>query len=194
MISPAVYPTNDLMIRNALKKKLGKEFSDEGRTKIVEEFGIHHGEVRADVAVINGKLHGYELKSDLDTFNRLPNQIRYYNLIFDKITLVVGKTHIYKAIYTVPDWWGIKLAKLNKKNHVQFVEIREAYQNTTQSSLAIAQLLRKDEIISVLAEKGIRKGLKSKPCSFLYQVLIQNFSLEDLKDTVRSKLKDRFSV
>jgi len=194
MISSAIYPTNDLQIRNALKKKLGKEFSDEASTKIVEEFGIHHGEVRADVAVINGKLHGYELKSDLDTFNRLPNQIKYYNLIFDEITLVVGKTHIHKAIYTVPDWWGIKLAKINKKNRVQFIQIREANQNTSQNNHAIAQLLRKEEIISVLAERGVHKGLSSKSCSFLYQVLIENFSFDDLKNTVRTKLKDRFST
>jgi hypothetical protein len=59
--------------------------------RIIEELGVVHGKSRIDIAVINGLMHGYEIKSDKDTLQRLPEQMNMYNSVFNKVTLVVGK-------------------------------------------------------------------------------------------------------
>ena len=61
------------------------------KVRIIEELGVKHGTARVDIAVVNGIMHGYEIKSDKDTLQRLPRQISTFNPIFDQLTLVVGK-------------------------------------------------------------------------------------------------------
>ena len=86
-----IISTNDTLIRSALKKFLTNHHAQDEKVRIIEEFGVQHGTARVDIAVINGIIHGYEIKSDQDTLRRLPRQMGVFNLVFDKITLVVGK-------------------------------------------------------------------------------------------------------
>jgi hypothetical protein len=98
----------DIHIRTALKSKLLSHYAKDPSTLIVDELGLRHGAARVDVAVINGVIHGFELKSDCDTLKRLPSQIKVYNSVLDRITLVVGNRHLKDSINLVPKWWGIK--------------------------------------------------------------------------------------
>src|SRR5690606_32363510 len=113
----------------------------------------NHGSVRADVAVINGIMDCYEIKSDRDTLQRLPEQIRAYNAVFDKVTLVVGFSHIYEALEIIPDWWGVKIAKTNTTGDVIFSTIREPVPNTNKDKDAIARLLWREEALRILEDK-----------------------------------------
>ena len=72
-----IVPTNDRIIRDALRIDLEKkleEYNLENKhsSKIFEEFRVQHGMARIDFAVINSIMHGFEIKSDLDTLERLP--------------------------------------------------------------------------------------------------------------------------
>ena len=102
----------DFDVRQAVLKSLRAEHSHDANTRIVEEMGIWSGSVRIDVAVINGELHGFELKSDRDTLARLESQAELYNQVFDRVTLVVGERHLDKAVSKIPDWWGVTRAAL----------------------------------------------------------------------------------
>ena len=101
-----VLPTNDLIIRSALKEDLRRRYARNKKLRIIEELGVQHGTARIDIAVVNGTMHGYEIKSDQDTLKRLPEQMDIFNSVFDKMTLIVGKNHLYEAINIVPDWGG----------------------------------------------------------------------------------------
>src|SRR5689334_21519972 len=97
----------DKDVRHAVRRHLTELHTGEFDTRIVEEMGIWSGSVRIDLAVINGELSGYELKSDRDTLERLPLQSRLYSRVFDKVTLVASGRHLDKAAGRIPDWWGI---------------------------------------------------------------------------------------
>ena len=123
--------TNDKIIRVALRNVLDKDLKEYRAesgypAEIFEELGVRHGAARIDIAVINGFMHGYEIKSDSDTLERLPGQMNEFNAVFDKMTLVVGKRHLYDAINIIPDWWGIIVAKIDANCKVFFQTIREA--------------------------------------------------------------------
>jgi hypothetical protein len=177
--------TNDNIIRKAFLKFLGKKHNNDKKIRIIQEFSI--SDARIDIAVFNGIMHGYEIKSDVDTLKRLPQQINAYNSIFDRITLVVGKTHLYEAIKLVPDWWGIKLAKI-KNNKTVFYTIRTANKNPKQNSLSIANLLWKEETLALLKKNQALKGLASKPKRILCEKLTVVCSKEELNEYLRNRI------
>ena len=180
--------TNDKLIRNALKENLQKIHARDPKLRVVEEWGIKHGAARVDIAVINGSLNGYEIKSDRDTLLRLPEQMNIYNSVFDQMTLVVGKSHLYDAINLVPDWWGITIAKIDTDDAVVFNYIRKAKENTEQDNISIARLLWRGEALGILEEVGEARGLRSKPRHFIYKKLSSTFSQKDLGEKVREVL------
>jgi hypothetical protein len=180
--------TNDLIIRIALKEDLEKLHSQEEKLRIIEEFGVQHGTARVDVAVLNGTTHGYEIKSDQDTLRRLPEQMDVFNSVFDKITLVVGKNHLYEAVNIVPDWWGIIIAKVNTRGSIVFNYIRKEEFNKKQDSISIARLLWKKEALKILEEKGEAKGLYSKTRDLIYEKLATVFDQKTLGNKVREAI------
>ena len=78
---------NDPRLRRALKSKVLARYAKDPDTRIVDELGLRHGIARVDIAVVNGIIHGYELKSDKDNLKRLPHQIQIYGSVLDKVTL-----------------------------------------------------------------------------------------------------------
>lgn len=182
--------TSDKLIRSALKKQLELKFRKDPNAKIIEELGISHGAARVDIAVVNGVLHGYELKSDIDTLLRLPEQIKYYNSVFDQVTLVVGKNHLHEAIKLVPEWWGVKIAKYANRK-VIFQTIRESENNDKKNSVSIAKLLWRDEALELLQEVGCARGFRNKPRLEIYKQLANVVKQEDLALRVRDRLFSR---
>ncbi len=184
-------PTNDKLLRAALKEELRDTHRQEPQARIIEELGITHGAARVDIAVVNGNIHGYELKSDLDTLHRLPEQMRIYNSVLDQVTLVVGKNHLFEAINTVPEWWGIIVAKVIDSNGaISFCSIRKADENPEKNSVDIASLLWRDEALQILEEIGHSQGMRSKPRRVLYERLA---ALLD-QPTLRAKVRECLSL
>ena len=185
--------TTDPIIRVALKRELKEQYTDNNhKTKIIDELGLTHGTTRIDIAVVNGILHGYELKSDMDTLARLPFQIKLYNTVLDKITLVVGKNHLFSAIKIVPDWWGIIVAKVLKLDgEIIFHKIREPEDNPERDSVSIARLLWREEALELLEEINQAKGVRSKPRQLIYERLAQVLAQDTLREKVRQTLFNR---
>jgi len=93
-------------------KKGNRKYKD---TIIIDEFDLCSGLSRIDVAVVNGVIHGYEIKSEEDTLTRLPNQINYYNKSLEKISIITNKSHLKKIKKLVPNWWGVLTIKSDGK-------------------------------------------------------------------------------
>ena len=178
--------TNDTVIREELIKQLAKDYPNH---RIIPELGIWHGTVRIDVAVVNGTLRGFEIKSDRDTLDRLPDQMQAYNAIFDEVTLVVGSRHFVDAFQLVPEWWGIKTAHATADGSVCFNTIRDPKDNPEQDSISIARLLWRHEALEKLENLGKAGGIRSKPREVVYQRLAESQDLKPLKEYVWDVLK-----
>ena len=178
----------DKEIRIELKHLLKEEYKNIPNTLIVDELGLGHGQVRVDIAVINGVMHGYEIKSDKDKLDRLPEQMKEYNAVFDKLTLVVGRRHLYNAINIIPDCWGIVVVKIDINNKVVFHTIREAEDNQEQIGISIARLLWREEALQILEEQNKAAGVRSKPRELIYERLANELDTYSLKERVRYAL------
>lgn len=184
-------PTKDIEIRNALKRALLNQYSNHTDILIIEELGLRHGAARIDIALVNGELHGFELKSDSDTLMRLPEQVRLFNTVLDKITLVVGWKHLKSAIKLIPKWWGVKTASKNEEEFISFNDVRAAKINPICESLSIAKLLWKEEALSILSEIGKDGGVRSKTRLEIYKRLSESVNFDYLRKRVREHLKVR---
>lgn len=182
------YSTNDAVIRDILKNQLILKHSKDKTVRIIEELGVNHGSARVDIAVVNGILHGYEIKSDLDTLKRLPSQITAYNAVFDKITVVVGINHIQSAIDLIPEWWGISLVRKNSENGLYLSKIRDAETNENIDSISLARLLWRDEALALLESINAAKGVRAKTRKVIYEKLAEELSQYQLKQKVRETL------
>ena len=183
-----IVPTNDLIIRSALKKDLLNCHAQDEKVRIIEELGIQHGTARVDIAIINGIMHGYEIKSDLDTLQRLPEQMDVFNSVFDKMTLVVGKNHLYQAINMVPEWWGIIIAKINNNGSVILNVIREEEFNKNQDNVSVASLLWREEALKILVKNNEANGFYSKPRDLIYEKLASVLDQKTLSEEVRETI------
>jgi hypothetical protein len=187
----AFLKTRDIDIRTSLHFLLQKEHKHDPSTLILDELGLCQGDARIDVAVVNGAINGYEIKSESDTLERLPRQCAAYNKVFDTITILTASRFLDDIAEIIPEWWGIKQAEMNSDGVVMFLDIRAASKNMEIDPHALAQLLWKDEALDILKERGLQKGYLSKPRPVLWNVLVQNLDLQDIQDEVRKKLKAR---
>lgn len=183
----------ELDIRNALKSQLvdiNKRHAN-SEALILDEMGLCQGVVRADVVVVNGSLHGFEIKSAQDTLKRLPEQARIYNQVFDKVAIVAPENHLKKIENIVPGWWGLIEVVDSGESEFALKTLRRREQNPDINPYAVAQLLWRDEVIEVLAEHDLLRGFKSKPNKILWQRLADHLSKSKLCEIVRARLKTR---
>lgn len=189
------FSTNDKSIRVALRKILEKKLetyrANGSNAEIFEELGVQHGTARIDFAIVNGIMHGYEIKSDRDTLERLPDQIKEFSSVFDELTLVVGKRYLYEAVHIIPDWWGIMVAKTDTDGDVVLQTIREPEKNKKPVGISIARLLWREEALHMLEERNKAEGLRYKPREFIYEKLAHEVDTDTLKKQVSEVLVSR---
>jgi hypothetical protein len=182
----------DRDIRYALRFDLDREHRGDSQTIIVEELGIDQGSARVDVAVVNGLLAGFEIKSERDTLTRLPAQVSAYSAVFDAMTLVVGANHLERAIEAIPAWWQV-LVPERRGSDVALVELRGGAANPRIDPEMLAQLLWRDEALAELELRELTGGLRSKPRRELWKALARELELDELRRVVRDRLRARTS-
>lgn len=173
-------------MKAVLWKEIKEQHRDDPNTIALEEMGVAGGHARIDIAVINGELTGYELKSDRDTLARLPRQVEIFSKLFDRLYLVLTSKHIDAAISLIPPWWGIVLVKESELHY-----LRQSQPNKNIDPMFICTFLWRDEALDILRKYGADKGLRSKPKATLYNRLATTVPLDDLKAEVVSMLKSR---
>lgn len=176
-------------VRRALERQLSSIHTGD-ESLIVHEMGLWSGSARIDVAVVNGELLGFEIKSDRDTLGRLPFQAEVFSRVFDRVSLVVGRKHIRAARAIVPRWWGIVEA-VATNGDVCLREKRGAKRNPSPDAFMLAQLLWRDEAIEALTCCGLDKGWRGKRVKKIHQRLASEVPFPELSSLVREALRAR---
>lgn len=161
-------------------------------TRLIDELGLC-GAVRVDVAVVNGSLSGFELKSDRDTLRRLPTQVEYYSRVLDHASLVIGEglrsRHADGEL--VPEWWGVVVATQSEAGDVLLEEVRPPELNQAVDPEGLVQLLWRDEALDELSVRGLDPGVRNKPRAAVWARLASSVSIDELRALVRARLKAR---
>jgi hypothetical protein len=177
----------DADIRPALRSNLLNKHADQPNTAIFEELGICRGRVRVDVAVVNGTLHGYEIKSDRDSLRRLDIQADFYGKVLDRATLVVGEHHLSDALDLLPAWWGVLLIHPT-------ASVRHGRKNPRKDPRSLVEFLWLEDALALLEKRNIARGVRGKPRRFAWDRICEHFSVDEIAAAVRARLKTRAAM
>ena len=161
---------------------------DSVSSMILEELQLSGGEIRADVVDVHD-MHCYEIKSEGDSLKRLLGQGGRYARVFDHVTLVTTERHLKKAMPMLPKWWGILLVPENED--AQFKQVRVAKPNKGHEPEVLATLLKREDCMSILEQRGSIRGWRGKSLYMLQERVAELLTLDELRETVRSFLMKR---
>ena len=180
----------DRDVRQELYRQVRKTYALEPGTRFISELVLNRGAARIDLAVVNGKLHGYEIKSDADTLDRLPAQIEAYDAVFDEVTIVVGARHLVRAEELIPRCWGITRANFSDEK-IELSVLRGPKNNPRQTTEAVAELLWRDEAVELLRRYSTTKSIARLNRTLLTRRIDELLDRETVCGYTREALKAR---
>jgi hypothetical protein len=115
---------------------------------------------------------------------------------------VCTRRHLAAVRRRIPSWWGIIVAELPAAeagalyyecgpSTVRCTQVRPPADNPATDPRAMAELLWRSEVASLLAAEGALTGLRSAPRERLWDRLVELFGPDRVRLTVREHLKSR---
>lgn len=129
-----------------LNQKLLKEYGTK-HTLAINEFRV--GNSIADIAMFNGESKAFEIKSDLDSAQRLPSQMFDYTRLFQKCYVVIPEESLNSYVNGIG--YGIGIIVMTRvKRHLELVEYRKAEPNYNIDSDLVMSCLHTKEYMHLI--------------------------------------------
>ncbi len=175
----------DADIRDALCAFLEKKH---GKVRFLDE--IPMGESRADLVMVTAsELTGIEIKSDADSYSRLPRQIPDYERYFDRNVIVVGSSHAKHISEHIPESWGIIVVN-EERGSVDFYELREASASMKSKLKTQMELLWRRELMHIQQKNGLYK-YSGRSREIVHQYVLNSVEEKQLKEELLNELFER---
>jgi hypothetical protein len=156
--------------------------------RIIDELVI--GNARADLVIVKNDLAGYEIKSDNDSYTRLPGQVKEYDRYFQKNYLVIGESHKKAAAKHVPEYWGIICISETDSGEKHIEIIRESNQNPKFSFKKQLSLLWRRELNNILKANRLLK-CSGKNKAYVSKYLLERVPKNALQKQICDELLER---
>lgn len=142
---------------------------------------------KADFILINGKAVVYEIKTELDTFDRLDTQLRDYFKAFSYACVVTSENQYDRAVDILKDT-PVGIYVLTKQNRISMKFRKEPIEDTSQlNHTAIFKVLHKREHENILIQYFGK--LPDVPQVFYYGECLKQFSQIPIIHAYRMALK-----
>jgi hypothetical protein len=181
----------DHHIRNALHSKKLSHLKQCRDTLVIDELGLSHARSRIDIAVLNGTLHGYEIKSEADNLDRFELQLQTYSQALGRLTFVCATKHVHTVLDHAPNWCGVMEARRGARGAVLFSTLRRASSNPHLDREVLARLLWRDEAVKLLLTKGIPASDLRGPRRELYTLISDLCSKNEILSEIKMAMRQR---
>lgn len=184
-------------IKGTLRGWVMRNLSPDPTDVIIDELGFVNSRegssvdvsFRADLALANGRLVGFEIKSGADSLKRWPSQCEGYFRVFDEVWLCTHGRHLEKALEITPRKAGILL--IDDLGGIAM--LRPAKKNDLVNSYDLSGLLWRDELEKLCAEFKI--PFKKKETKAMIRAKVSSsVSADSLAPYVLSCIKFRFRL
>lgn len=176
------YYPNEICIKSGFIKQIlmnGK--------KHVTIFELPVGSSRADLCKINGESIAYEIKTDLDNFNRLQKQINDYYKIFEKVFIICSEANVENILKLVPQKCGIYCYRQNRQKKYKFSLIKDAAVEDEINPLSQLKLIRTSELYTYFSlDSSMHKR------SDMIETIFQTYSPDIINEIFKTIIKHRF--
>lgn len=157
---------------------------------LINEMVVAKWSRRADLALANGTLQAFEIKSDYDSLKRLSGQLATFNSRFEKVTVVCAPKFTIEVLSQVPrETEVLEVSKFN--DSVCFKVIQRGRIRSLKDKKILLSFLLKKEIQSLLKKKNLAESLDSNrefleaECLELPVSVIRDFVIGTLKSRYR---------
>ena len=176
---------NEYFYQNTLLNKLFLGKHSVNTTTALTQVTV--GKSRADFIMINGKAVVYEIKTELDNFDRLQTQLHDYSLAFDHVCLVTSESNYEKAYELLRDT-AVGIYVLTNRNTLskKFRKEPERYTECLDYK-AIFKLLRKEEYEEIV--ENYFSGLPKTSQAFFYTECLKLFMTIPLDKAYQAAIK-----
>jgi hypothetical protein len=157
-----------------LKAKLVDRFRTQ---KVTAAFEIKVGNSRADFLTINGDTRSFEIKSELDNFQKLPKQMGDYQQVFDYNYLLTDEKHLRKALRVLPPNYGLLVLRGRR-----LLEDRPALLNSQHDPEVQLKLFSKKELARSFQVSGPTPD-----------EILRNFTPLEINHRFKTMLKARYA-
>lgn len=148
-------------IKAALIDGLFQEGMIDGDAVVVSEMPVFGMARRADLVLANGRLIGFEIKSNADSIGRLRGQIAAFSTHFEGVAVICGSRHVEKVLATTDDAIGV--FAVEEENGVLGVAkpVRKPRIRNMDADTAIRQMLAKD-LLTLVKKAGIETSASDR--------------------------------
>lgn len=98
---------NEYIYKNTIANKILLGRHSLKTASMHTEFRV--GDSKADVLILNGTAHIYEIKTELDSLERISGQLSDYVKFAEYVTVVTAKKHVSKLVKRIPSEIGISV-------------------------------------------------------------------------------------
>lgn len=176
------YYPNEICIKSCFIKQVLMH-----EKKQITIFELPVGSSRADLCKINGESIAYEIKTDLDNFNRLQKQIHDYYKILEKVFIICSEANVENILKLIPEKCGIYCYKQNRQKKYKFTLVRDASPNNEINPSSQLELIRKSELYTHFSI-----DVSSQNRSDMINRIIQTYSPDMINQLFKTIMKNRF--
>ncbi len=141
---------NEYFYQNTLLNKLLLGRHSVNTTTALTQIPV--GKSKADFILINGKAVVYEIKSELDSFERLDTQLKDYYKAFNHVCVVTSESSfdsLYKLLSDTP----VGICALTKRDTISKILKKDMVEDNSRLNYqAIFKILHKDEFESIVKQ------------------------------------------
>lgn len=179
---------NEYFYKNTLLNKLLLGVHKPTTTTALSEVPI--AKSKADFVLINGKAVVYEIKTELDTFERLKNQINDYYKAFDHVTVLTSIKNQYAITEILKDT-PVGICLLTDRDQIRV--LKKPIKNTEKlDKNEIFKVLNKSEFENIIQLSGYALP-RVQPVKYYTECkkIINNIEIDRLYSLYLKELKKR---
>ena len=179
---------NEYFYKNSLLNKLIISAHRINTTTALTEVPV--AKSKADFIMINGKAVVYEIKTELDTFDRLETQLSDYYKAFDHVCVVTSQEQSKELLDKFKNT-PVGIYVLSDKNTLQRIKEPESYRNNLDKE-TIFKILNKPEYENIILQ--IQKDLPNvTPVKYYRECkkILCNLKTDELYNMFLKQLKKR---
>jgi hypothetical protein len=157
----------------------------------ITTFELNVGSSRLDIGRINGKSIAYEIKTELDTLDKLEKQLNDYSKVFEYIYVITHPCHYKKTLTIIPDHCGIITYNLHK-NNCKFSFKKKAEKNNQIQPKDQLAILSKKELNWILKQLG--ETIIPTERSAKEELILGKYSSRKINTLFKRALKKRYNA
>jgi hypothetical protein len=161
----------EYVFKNQLAHELLLKRHSHAEARLLSELRV--GTCKADTVIVNGTSTVYEVKTELDTFDRLPKQISAYQDVFDHVCVVSSGAALRRVSGVTPKWVGI--LELREDGSIETVREPESNLGRIKPGAVFCTLRQPEYLAALRAEFGeapdVPNGIRWRVCRKMFETL-----------------------